>query len=653
MRSRRSRARSRALALVGIGVGIACEPIVYTAPPLLAPINACPEHPCDAYRQPGDAPSCNEGVCTVSTPTTNLLMVIALATDSFLAPGRTYLTTLNGGPSATSDTCTGDCCLIDCNSSRAPAADPDAGPTCVLDSVMTEGNQPTYLVNQTDALQAGWYLGDRNTTMQVNTTLPAQATFRRLYGQDGGSDALDLGLPVEPVQATNVPQPANGGPFGPNGSPQITFQTYLQPGCYERTLQPFAPLSSAFPPEIKPWPPDDVGPVAGFDPTMEETGLTTGQKAILPQFDIRRAEGLDGWTVYLRNTQTKRVFSNVVSLRGSRAPSVTLLTNHATLDAPDALAGLELVLAPPAGQPQPTYVVPRVAQALPSLVVYPSLLTPVTVTGRIATPAGAPVPADVYFTATDITNPVTGQAFPPNFEFTTAVSATRDPRTGASTYSTLLPQGHYRITARPTDSAHAVTAISWMVGGEGNLMTGVDVDVGPLVSVSGTARVADDRPLAEALVEVLPTACAPNAGSTSTPDASPDCLPRNQQASTGDDGSFQLAVDPGDYILRIEPRQGSRLPWKVEHRSVGPLGLSLGTVVIPAPISVGMVLQDTSNNAEVNALVRVFTDPTQKPGTAVELGQAITDANGRYELYIAAPDALTLSLPDSGAPPGF
>ena len=26
-------------------------------PPLLAPINACPEHACDAYQQPGDAPS--------------------------------------------------------------------------------------------------------------------------------------------------------------------------------------------------------------------------------------------------------------------------------------------------------------------------------------------------------------------------------------------------------------------------------------------------------------------------------------------------------------------------------------------------------------------------------------------------------------------
>jgi hypothetical protein len=294
-----------------------------------------------------------------------------------------------------------------------------------------------------------------------------------------------------------------------------------------------------------------------------------------------------------------------------------------------------------------------IAQGITSSVTYPLLPTPVTVTGRIATPAGAPVPAAVYFTATDIIGP-NGQAYPPNFEFTTAVRTTSDRRTGASIYSALLPQGHYRITARPTDTEHAVTAVSRMVGGEGNLMTGMDVDVGPLVTVSGTAIVADGRPLAEALVEVLPTACAPDAASTSTPDASSDCLPRNQQGSTAADGSFQLAVDPGDYILRIEPRQGSRLPWKVEHRSVGALGLSLGKVVIPAPISVGMVLTDSSMvNPVINAIVRVFTDPTQKPGTAVELGQAITDANGRYEMYIAPPDALTLALPDSGAPPGF
>jgi hypothetical protein len=632
------RRRARALALAGIGIGLACEPIVDHPQPLLAPVNACPDHPCDAYKQPGDAPSCNVGVCTVSTPTTNLLLVIGLATDSRLAPGRTYLTTLNGGPSAMANACpTADCCFL-------PICSP---PRCTLENSVP--NQSKYLVNQADAIEANWYLGQTNMMSAVQTTLPVQATYRRVYGP-GRSDARDLGLPVDPILAMNVPVPSGmDGPFGPNGSDQILFQTFLQPGCYERTLQPFAPLSSAFPPEIKPWPddPNDGQVLLGFDPTTEEP-LPTGQKATLPQFNITRNEGLDGWTAYLRNVQTKRVFSNVVSLRGS-SPSVRLLTNHAPTD--DALTGLELVVAPPPGQPQPSELFVPTAHFIPPALPYLPLPTPVTVTGRIVTPTGVPVTADVYFTATDITGR-NGLAFP-NFEFTTAVSTTKDPRTGAATYSALLPQGHYRIAVRPADGVNAVTAVSRLIGGEGNLMTGVDVEVGPLVTVSGTATVADGRPLAEALVELLPTACAPTADSTSTPDASDDCLPRSQSTGTADDGSFQLSVDPGAYVLRVRPRQGSRLPWKVRQIQVRAPGLSLGQVVIPAPISVGMALQDFTKSPVVNAVVRVFTDPTQKPGAAVELGQAITDPNGNFEMYIAAPDALTLGLPDSGAPAGF
>ncbi len=432
----------------------------------------------------------------------------------------------------------------------------------------------------------------------------------------------------------------------------------MQDGCYERTLQPYAPLSRAFPPEIKPWPPDS-SPPATFDVTREET-LPGRGPLVYPQFDIGRAEGLEGWTAYLRNSKTKRVFSNVVPLRGSLVPGVTLLTNHSNLPQRqpfEALTGLELVLQPPVGQPQPTEVFAPTAQEIVPTVTYPTLPTPVTVTGRIETPAGVAVPAVVYFTANDITDR-NGQTFPPNFEFTTSVSTTPDKRTGAATYSALLPRGDFRIAVRPTDGANAVTVVSRKVGAEGNEMTGVDIDVGPLVTVSGTAEVADGRSLAEAIVEVLPTACAPIPGSTATTDISQDggggtggveadtfadCLPREANGQTRDDGFFSLAVDPGHYLLRVRPREGSRLPWKVQSITVGTTGFVAGKVDIPAPINVGMRLTDQAGNGDqemdnpvINAIVRVFTDPTQT-GSAVELGQAITDVNGNYEMYIAPP----------------
>jgi hypothetical protein len=643
----RSMHHARALVVAAVGVALACEPIVGTPSPA-APMNVCPAHACNAYKQPGAAPTCNDaGVCTIPSQTTNLLLVIALATDSYLAPGRTYLTTLSSATPAPASCEPPSCCeLPDCSP-----------PECKLPEWKAVASS-YFLAPSSSAppggilpVEANWYLGNSGTT-----ALPVQATFRRRFGPTAASsqDALDLGLPVDPVLAVNVVLPVDTTPPGPKGTAPIQFQTYLQPGCYERTLQPFSPFSRAFPPEIYAakgltspaaaflWPPDDPSSgLSGFDLTKE-----TSQGPTVPKFDIRRAEGLEGWTAYLRNVQTKRVFSNVVPLTGSLAHDVTLLSNHEPDHTVDALTGLEVVLAPPSGQPLPTEVFAPTAQELASsLPPYPSLPTPVTMSGRIRTPAGSPVPADVYFTATDITAR-SGQSFPPNFEFTTRVSTTRVPETGASAYSVLLPQGHYQIAVRPTDGVNALTVASRPVGGQGNEMTGEDFDVTPLVQLSGSAVVADLRDLAEAIVEALPTQCAATVGDGAAADSSDACLPRTAQTVTANDGSFQMLVDPGGYLLRVRPREGSRLPWKISPIVVGTTSMVLPPIMIPAPLSVGMRLTDSAggllssnNNPVPNAIVRVFTDPSQPSQAApVELGQAITDSMGNYEMYIAPPD---------------
>jgi hypothetical protein len=618
----RRRRHARAILVAAVGVGLACEPIA-GEPGAAAPINACPAHPCEAYRQPGEAPTCVAGVCVVPPPPTSLLLVIGLATDSYLAPGQTYITVLNGPPMGS-----GSCQIPSCSPPsvcRLPEWSPKTDGYVVAQSVVGPD-------------EANFYLGSA-----VFTTLPVQATFRRLLGPS--LDAFDLGLPVEPVLAQNVIQP-DGTPPGPNGTPQIQFRTNLQPGCYERTLQPYAPLSRVFPPEINSWSTDQIGATAtvtSFDVTSEETTLPNGLTRTYPTFSIRRADGLGGWTAYLRNIQTKRIFSNVVPLTGSLAEGVTLLTNHVPATG-DALAGLELVLAAPADQPLPTEVLAPAgapgSQELAYPEVYPPLPTPVTISGRIATPAGAPVDADVYFTATDITDPL-GQKFPPNFEFATHVSTTTDPRTGASTYSALLPRGDYQIAVRPTDASNAIVVATRAVGGEGNVMTGEDFDVSPLVAVSGKAFVADGRALAEAIVEVLPTQCAPSFEVSGSPDPAGACLPRAASTTTALDGSFALAVDPGQYLLRVRPREGSRLPWKIQPLVVGMAPMVVGSVVVPAPISVGMELTDSAGGADVtgdnrviNAVVGVFTVPTSS-APAVQLGAAITDFSGNYEMYIA------------------
>ncbi len=622
VRSARRRRHARAIVVAAVGVGLACEPIV-GEPGSAAPINACPAHPCEAYQQPGEAPACSAGVCTVAQQTNGLLLVVGLATDSYLAPGQTYIMVLEGAPLGS-----GPCQIPSC-SPPDPCHLPQ-WPQPKLDG---------YVVAPTAAApgEANW-----NLVNDQNTTLPVQATFRRTIGPSN-LDAFDLGLPVEPVIAGNMVQPG-GTPPGPNGTPQVQFQTFLQPGCYERTLQPFAPLSRAFPPEIKLWWADQGATpvVTDFDSTKEVTG-SSGQNISFPQFNIFRREGLAGWTAYLRNIETKRIFSNVVPLTGSLAQGVRLLTNHVSRNG-EALTGLELVVAAPPDQPLPTYVIAPTgapgSQVLPAPEAYPSLPTPVTMSGRIRTRAGAAVPADMYFTATDITDP-SGDKFPPNFEFATHVSTTIDPRTGESIYSVLLPRGHYQVAVRPTDTSNAIVVAPLAVGGEGNAMT-EDFEVLPLVALSGSAVVADGRALAEAIVEVLPTQCASSFEVSGVPDPGGACLPRSANTTTAPlDGSFALAVDPGQYLLRVRPRQGSRLPWKNLPIVVETTPKVVGPVVVPAPISVGMQLTDTAmhpgDNPIVNAVVGVFTTPT--PATpAVQLGEAFTDEGGNFEMYLAPPD---------------
>jgi len=145
----------------------------------------------------------------------------------------------------------------------------------------------------------------------------------------------------------------------------------------------------------------------------------------------------------------------------------------------------------------------------------------------------------------------------------------------------------------------------------------------------GAAVVADGRALAGAVVEAFPVGCL---DATST-----WCLPRAVQVATGDDGAFQFMVDPGEYLLRVKPADGSRLPWVVQPLSIpaDKALVSIGSVKIPAPAAVGLSLFDPGGNAIIHAVVRAFWLPAQ--GSALELGNALTDIDGRYDMYLAIP----------------
>ena len=336
-------------------------------------------------------------------------------------------------------------------------------------------------------------------------------------------------------------------------------------------------------------------------------------------------------------------------------------------------------------EPLPGAVQLTVALAFPAVAVlpraetYPFVPNPVTVQGSIAWSDGHPVSADVVFEASGIyavaSMPATassdagpskeggsageggeaGLQYPlqtQGFEYVAHTTAQPDlaasdggvPESGVSTYSIVLPPGEYRISVRPLDVApspvdagppsHGVLVIDGFDTGQGaDSIPGPDIAVPVAPILSGTAVVADGRPLSGATVEALPVHCAQsmrNDGGTPLPD-SPACMPRYAQGQTADsDGSFALALDPGEYLVRVEPVDGTRLPWVAQSVSVPPSGQI--AFRIPAPVHRELQLFGQDGIAVTNAVVRMFTVPAS--GLAIELGRAVTDPAGRFDMYI-------------------
>jgi hypothetical protein len=603
-----------------------------------APINICPDAPCAAYAQRGVPPTCSEGACLVAAQfPSNLILVVSLAQDSYLAPGRTYVVPFS------------DLHPAEVGNAKCPA-----GFCANLDKVAVVRGAYTVLP---DTAAGPLGLNYQLNPNGVTTTLPVRVTYRLLWPPGATSaqaDAFAAGLPVEPVSTDTVVNDFLNIP-GPGLGPSLVFWTYLQPGTYERTVVPQAPFDRVFPPDV-----NVIGIPSGSSavvPDQMVLDVTSSEGLPLampvhPTFTLTRAAGLDGWTAFLRDLTTGRPLSNVAPLAGTTAANVVLATNHHPPPPNyDALTNAELVMKPPAGLPIPTGKFQAIgdrnqaSQELDSNQTYLPIPEAVLVQGAVTGSDEVPVEADLVFEAIGI------DARPPNqadftlykagpntnFEYT-ASGRTNFDGTGASTYSITLPCGEYRVVVRPTDASHGVTSIGSILVRPPPYPPTQSIPLSMIVvkePVHGQAFVADRRPLAEAIVDALPALCA----DTST---AAECMPRAGRTRAGLDGSFDLTLDPGTYVLRVRPLDGTRLPWWTLPTLIGPVGVDVGSVYVPAPQYAGLTLHDDTNNAIVNALVRVYQLPT--PGSAgvtpalkqwVEIGEAITDSTGHYDMYLA------------------
>jgi hypothetical protein len=615
-------------------IAAACSPIDDTTPSA-SPVNACPSHACAAYApyDPGEQATCNAGLCEVAKQL-DYTLVVSVPDTSFFAPNATFSiksADLFANPSAT-------CSQAGTATSTTPCATlPDV-------ATVTEEYVVFPHVEETDV---HYFLGNPG----AQTALPVHATFRPL-----GTN----GLPLLPVQAQVITVPESSL-TGPAGGPVIGFQAVVAAGNYEETIIPDPPYDTAYPPEVV-----NVMVAAPGSPQPREDALENTDK-LLPmtpqlyngdpyfQIALHDTTPLDGGQAFLRDVSTKRRVSNIVTFgpnnRTTSPPLVYTLvlnTNHhpGTVifngkPTPDAVLGTELVVQPPpTGVGRPMLVIAEEANSLGPAITYPQPSSPVLVAGTVASSIdGASVKAEVVVTTTSVNVVSSGdQNLEPDLTYTARFTTDDN-----GTYSVMLPPPPAGVTysaiVTPLDARFAKAALSLSVDTNVTEQAGKTLTVAPKNTMRGTALVADGRPLSGALVTA-------SVAATSQAADSPDTWPRAAQTTTAADGTFALALDPGTYDLTIRPAEGSRLPWFVStSRVMDATDVTLENFEIPAPIVASLVLEDPSQNPIQRAVVRAYAPAPATTSTTmgmppptppfVQIGEAITDNLGHYDMYLA------------------
>ena len=590
-------------ALSLLALAVACSPIV--AEPLSeAPLNAdCLDvHKCELYTLPGATvkSQCHDGRCDFGLPTYPYTVVVNVPDTSFYAPGRAFVLTnkdLTAQPGTVSGT---------------SACKP---PLCVplQELVAAEGR---YLVSHAAAVAVGRPLDE-------GTSLPVRVTFVPLVGSTL-QEAASVGIPAVDVLTSSlaVVQAETAG-----APPVIKYADAVSVGRYLRIAYPQPPYDQYFPPVFTSLSvsvgalPDDFFLGFGVDaktPLDDETGDTR-------RATVTRADGLDGWQVWLIDSATGRRISSLRKLSGTKM-EVRLDTVGQTQATARALKdGVEVIVAPPEsfiGVPRLQSTLPN-GQGLETLDV-PPLPGPASVTGVVAMNEGAVltgVPSRVRFDSMNVRRR-DGKA-DPLLRYSTTLS-TDD----AGRFATVLPPGVYDVTIEPSEAPRT---------GLAKMKDTFDTSVGlaktyfpPMrTAVSGKALLADGRPLAEADIRAIPSE-APVSGTTAV-------KPRPARTRTDRDGNFSFDVDQGQYDFVVDPQPGTGFPRLVQVRSFATGTAKLDPIIIAPPARLSFTLKDPSKNGNPigRAVVRVFAEPPNRGPPAIEIARSMTDEHGQCEILLA------------------
>lgn len=581
-----------------MSLGVACAP-VKGAPRSEAPLNSgCPDvNSCEAYVVPGAKTSatCNAGRCDFGRPDYPFTVVVNVPTSSFYAPGRTFVLTsadLSAQPGITPS-----------NPNCIP-------PQCVSlpDLVAAEGK---YRVTSAASRAVGLPLPE-------GTSLPVRVSFFPLL--EGTQDeAVPLGIPADALlTSSRLIRSAKEQPL------EVSYIDAVSVGRYLRVAYPEAPYDAYFPPAFT-----QLSVSESFldefvlgDPKTPLDDDTDPESGNTRRATVSRAEGLDGWRVWLIDSITQRRISSLHTLAGTTM-SVTLHTSGFSQATSRALReGIEVIVAPP----ESSIAIPRLqsrlinGQGLEQLVVA-RVPGPASVKGLVASGEGSTltgIPAKVLFTSTRLR--LVDNTLQPLLRYETSVS-TDD--TGS--FVTVLPPGLYDVTIEPAAGTGFAKSRDTF---DTSATLAKTYRPPPRTVATGRVLLADGRALAEA--DILAIASERVTSTTAL-------KPRPARTRTDREGNFSFEVDQGQYDLVVEPQAGTGFARLVQARSFGAGAADLGEIQVAPPARLSFKLQDPSQigNPIVRAVVRVFAEPPGRGPPAVEIGRGMSNDKGECEILLA------------------
>lgn len=620
-----------------LGVLAACESIV-ARPVTNAPVNACPQYPCggyDADAGPAAATCSTGGRCEVATagnrPGFQFWIVVNLPDTSIFAPGLTYV--FFGDATAGAPVF-----------SPPPIPNPRCNPTAP-DRCLQLGGAASFTGSYT---AKGSATGIIAKTLDATTLAPIASLIS--YPANLIDHAIPVRVMFTPYGNTQKPQfpelsieplvVTSGTNYGASAGATNDYGRVLLAGTYTRELYPEPPFDAIYPPTTQRITFDPattvrndlvlVAPQVQVPPTTGQLlDFTTNQCAVTgTQQDSRcavvtRADGLDGWRVWIENPTTKkrisvlRTFSN--TLVGG---NVSVVTQAAAL-LYTAIGGtlgddFNAVVAPP----ESFIGVPRLETRLFGgqglQILLPTFPPPVTVRGVVAEPGDASAllgyAAKVTLVSTSLTTTTVAS---PLLHYEATVSTDDRGR-----FATVLPPGIYTATIEPaigTGFAKATTTV--LVDRTVTALT-LQPPVRPVLH--GRAALTDGRPLSEATVIAEPRTAADGT------------VGRPGRSTTIADGSYAIELDPGSYVLSVIPKVGTGFPNVVTAVTVDANATTVPDLHIPPPERLSFTLRDPNSTANpiVRAVVRIYAS---LPGNLdpVEIGTGMTDANGLVEILLA------------------